>query len=85
MTFDEMLTLTDYKIHSFVIVEIDETWKSILNISYRCQFHQHFKLAFCTKKLQSQNITREKLREALLYKKFTRKMLIKLTTGENSI
>jgi len=30
---------------------------------------------------QSQNVTREKLREALSYKKGTRKMLMKLTPG----
>ncbi len=34
---------------------------------------------FCVKKLQSQNITREKLGKALLYKKLTHKMLMKLT------
>jgi len=37
-----------------------------------CQFHQHFIRAFCAnifvpKKLQRQNITREKLHKALLY------------------
>jgi len=61
----------------------------------RCQFHQHFTSNFCnnifatiffhqyfsTKKLQSQNVTREKLCKALLYKKFARKMLMKLTKG----
>jgi len=31
------------------------------------------------KKLQSQNVSREKLRKALLYKKGARKMLMKLT------
>jgi len=30
---------------------------------------------------KSQNVTREKLQEALLYKKFWRKMLMKLTAG----
>jgi hypothetical protein len=35
---------------------------------------------FCAKKLQSQNITREKLLKALLYKKFARKILMKLTS-----
>ncbi len=34
---------------------------------------------FCAKNLQSQNDTREKLRKALLYEKFVRKMLMKLT------
>jgi len=50
------------------------------------QFHQHFTRAFyasifAPKKLQSQNVAREKLRTALLYKKGTHKMLIKLTHG----
>jgi hypothetical protein len=36
---------------------------------------------FAPKKLQSQNVTREKLFEALLYKKFSSKMLMKLTPG----
>jgi len=34
---------------------------------------------FCAKILQSQNLTRENLLEALLYEKFERKMLMKLT------
>jgi len=37
---------------------------------------------FCTKKLHSQYLTREKLRKALLYKKVFCKTLMKLTTGE---
>jgi hypothetical protein len=36
---------------------------------------------FCTKRLQSQNMTREKLRKALLCKKIANKMLMKLTPG----
>ncbi len=36
---------------------------------------------FCAKKFQSQNVTREKLYKALLYEKFFRKMLMKLTTS----
>jgi len=36
---------------------------------------------FCAKKLQSHNLTREKLHEALSYKIVTRKMLMKLTPG----
>ncbi len=41
------------------------------------QFHRtfyahHFRQYFCTKILQSQNVTREKLCKALLYKKFAR-------------
>jgi len=47
----------------------------------RSQFHQHFTRAFCIKKIKSQNVTREKLRKALLYKKFVYKML-KLTQEE---
>jgi len=31
--------------------------------------------------LKSQNVTKEKLREALLYEKFASKMLMKLTIG----
>jgi hypothetical protein len=34
------------------------------------------------KKLQSQNVTREKLRKALSYKKCAHKMLMKLTRGQ---
>jgi len=52
----------------------------------RCQFHQHFTSSFCAdillpKKLQSQNVSREKLRKVLLFKKDMCKMLIKLTLG----
>jgi len=36
---------------------------------------------FCAKKLQSQNVTKEKLREALSYEKFAHKMFVKLTPG----
>ncbi len=51
----------------------------------RGQFHHHFiraflPVSFC-QKLHSQNVTREKQRKALLYKKFGRKMLMKLTPG----
>jgi len=54
----------------------------------RCQFYQHITHAFCgnifcAKKLQSQNLTREKLHKVLLYKKRTHKMLMKLTPGLN--
>ncbi len=68
---------------------IKELYKSttvchwIWDNSNNCQFHQHFTGAFCAnictpKKLQSQNVTREKLCRALSYK-FALKMLIKLT------
>ncbi len=44
------------------------------------QFHQHlhvpFAQYFCAKKLQSQNVTREKLYKALSYKKISSEMLI---------
>ncbi len=39
---------------------------------------------FLHQKLQSQNVTREKLCKALLFQKFVGKMLMKLTTGVNS-
>jgi len=45
-----------------------------------------FEPIFCGQTiLQSQNVTREKLRQALLYKKFNCKMLMKLTPGVNFI
>jgi len=37
---------------------------------------------FCAKIFQIQNVTGEKLRKALLYKKFEHKMLMKLTPGD---
>jgi len=54
--------------------------------SIRCQFHQHFTKKICTnifspKKIKSLNVTREKLRKALLYKIFAHKFLVKLTPG----
>jgi len=52
---------------------------------FRCQFHQHFTRGFfCTKVLFCQNVTREKLCEALSYEKRERKILIKLTTGQSA-
>jgi len=42
-------------------------------------FHKYF----WAKKIQSQNVTREKLREALLYKKISNIMLMKWTLGVN--
>ncbi len=48
----------------------------------RCQFHQRFTREFFIQIFpQSQNVTREKLRKRCLYKKFVRKMLIKLKVG----
>jgi len=60
--------------------------KSLCRIVFRCRFNQHFTHAFYAnifvpKKLQSQNVTREMLRKALLYEKFLLKMLMKLTIG----
>jgi len=51
-----------------------------------CQFYQHFIQDFCAnifvpKKLQSQNVTREKLLKALSSEKFEWKLLMKLTDG----
>ncbi len=40
-----------------------------------------FVTIFLHKKLQSRTVTREKMRKALLYKKGTCKMLMKLTQG----
>jgi len=42
---------------------------------------QLFRQFLGAKKLRSQTVIREKLRKALLYKKFVPKMLMKLTTG----
>jgi len=39
-----------------------------------------FALIFFCQKLQSQTVTREKLRKALLYEKVSSKMLVKLST-----
>jgi len=50
-------------------------------VATKGQFQQHFTRAFCVKKSQSQNVTREKLGKAHLFKKCSRKMLIKLTLG----
>jgi len=46
------------------------------------QFHEHFTSNFFAKKLQSQTVMREKLRNALLYKKVLCNMLMKLTPGQ---
>jgi hypothetical protein len=46
--------------------------------TYYVQFlHQYF----CTKKVQTLNLSTKKLRAKLLYKKAARKMLVKLTLG----
>jgi len=46
-------------------------------------YEQFLSQYFCAKKLQSQNVTREKMRNLLQYEKFASKMLIKLTSGGN--
>jgi len=57
---------------------IDKILKKHVSISSTF-FAQIFQQYFGTKKLQSPNLTREKLCEALLYKKYDRKILIKST------
>ncbi len=47
------------------------------------RFHQHFKRDFCAKKIQCRNVSREKLRKALSYKKFWHKKLMKAKPGVN--
>jgi len=54
--------------------KVKKSQGSISSTFYTLLLRQYF----CTKRLQSQNVTREKLREALLYKKLARKMLMKL-------
>jgi hypothetical protein len=57
--------------------------RAITVVYSRCQFHQHFMLAFVVQKcFFHQNVTREKLSEALSYKKRARKMLMKLTLDQ---
>jgi len=60
--------------------------KYVGEIEPRCQFHQHFTCnffanIFAPKKLQSQNVSKEKLRKALSHEKSAGKMFLKLTTG----
>ncbi len=64
--------------------------KNVDEIDTRCKFHLHFTRTFCSNmfcsnRFQSQNVTREKLHEALSCKKLSHKMLVKLTTGVNFI
>ncbi len=55
--------------------------KNVGEIDNWSQFHQHFTHAFfIQKRFFCQNVTREKLQEALSYKKCARKMLVKFTT-----
>jgi len=51
---------------------------SISSTLYLSLLHQYF----CVKKLQSQNVTKEKLHKELLFEKFARKMLMKLNPRE---
>jgi len=60
-------------------------WTNFKTSDPWCQFHQHFRQTFCAKKLQSQNVIREKLRKRLLYKKGALKMLMKLILVVNFI
>jgi len=55
--------------------------ESISSTFYKLLLQQYS----CTKSLQSQTVTREKLRKTLLYKKGTHKMLMKLTPGVLSL
>jgi len=53
-----------------------------LQVSISSTFYAHlFCQYFFAKKLQSQNVTREKPRKALLYEKFEHKIMMKLTPG----
>jgi len=53
-----------------------------MKVSISSTFYAHLlRQYFCANILQSQNVTREKLHKALLYKKFVSKMLMKLTQG----
>jgi len=55
---------------------------SISSTFYKRLLRQYF----CAKKLKSQNVTKEKLSKALLYKKFVvRKMLMKLGMQNQSL
>jgi hypothetical protein len=62
--------------------------KHVVEIDPWRQFHQHLQAHFLHKRFSpksfchSQNITREKLREALSYEKCALKMLMKLTPGK---
>jgi len=54
---------------------------TLVNFINILRAHFVYKSAFLPKSFcQSQNVTREKLRQALLYEKCARKMLMKLTT-----
>jgi len=57
-------------------------WYIVTRTLSRCQFHQHYTCAlFVQKCFFCQNVTTEKLRKALSYKKHVRIMLMKLTLG----
>jgi len=70
---------------SFDLLQCRLIWRFKLNFVVNAlrQFHQHFTRALCVNifvpKITKPKITREKLCEALLYEKFSRKILIKLT------
>ncbi len=70
----------NYIFYAFGIYKCKSCTLNIDEIEPRCQFRQHFTLTFfCMKVIFCQNITREKLRKALLYEKHIHKMLMKLT------
>ncbi len=53
-------------------------WNWLQQVSISSTFYLSL---FCAKKFQSQYLTIEKMRKTLSYKKFARKMLMKLTTA----
>ncbi len=61
-------------------------WNQVDLVSISSTFYKKLLRHYlCTKKLQSQNVTKEKLCIALLYEKLSNKMLMKLTLGVNFI
>jgi len=76
-------TYSQFHQHVYVqLLQIRADPKSTKRLSNSSTFYPHlFCWYFCAKKLQSQNVTREKLHKTLLYKKFAGKMLMKLITG----
>jgi len=72
----KMIIVTKMKMPVIVVnlVSISSTFYEQL----LCQY-------ICSKKLQIQNVTREKLRKALSYENFSRKMLMKLNLGNDLI
>ncbi len=78
-----MLKSPDMTANAVLSPDFSFRFRKTLNSAWG-QFHQHFMSSFCTeiilpKKLQSQTVTREKLRKTLPYKKGSIQMLMKLT------